>query len=151
MNTFSVNKFQQMRQYFLSGETKDYLFRKKQLRVLKHAVKKYETALIEALFKDLHKSPEEAFATEIGFIYSEISHTLSNLKSWMEPQRVSSPIVLFPSSSKIIREPLGVCLIIAPWNYPFQLLVAPLIGAIAGGNCAVLNPLSLPHLPLLLL
>jgi aldehyde dehydrogenase (NAD+) len=140
MNTFSVDDFQQMRQYFLSGATKEYTFRKQQLRLLKQAIKKYEKALTEALFKDLHKSPEEAFATEIGFIYSEISHTISNLKSWMEPQRVGSPMVLFPSSSKIIREAIGVCLIIAPWNYPFQLLIAPLIGAIAGGNCAVLKP-----------
>ncbi len=140
MNTFLIADFEQMRQYFLSGVTKDYAFRKQQLQVLKQAVKKYETALTEALFKDLHKSAEEAFTTEIGFIYAEISHTLSNLKVWMEPQRVSTPIVLFPSSSKIIREPLGVCLVIAPWNYPFQLLIAPLIGAIAGGNCAVLKP-----------
>ncbi len=140
MNTFSISDFEQMRQYFLSGITTDYVFRKRQLQVLKLAVKKYETALTEALFKDLHKSPEEAFTTEIGFIYAEISHTLSNLKAWMEPQKVSTPIVLFPSSSQIIREPLGVCLIIAPWNYPFQLLIAPLIGAVAGGNCAVLKP-----------
>lgn len=140
MNTFSISDFEQIKQYFLLGITKDYTFRKQQLLILKQAVKKYETALTEALFKDLHKSAEEVFTTEIGFIYSEISHTLSNLKAWMEPQKVSTPMVLFPSSSQIIREPLGVCLIIAPWNYPFQLLIAPLIGAIAGGNCAVLKP-----------
>jgi aldehyde dehydrogenase (NAD+) len=137
---FSANDFEQMRLYFSTGVTKDYGFRKQHLLLLKQAIKKYEKPLSEALYKDLHKSPEEAYATEIGFVYAEISHVLSRLKSWMEPQRVSSPMVVFPSSSKIIREPLGVCLIIAPWNYPFQLLMTPLIGAIAGGNCAVLKP-----------
>ena len=140
MSTIPVNAFEQMRRYFLSGATRDYGFRRNQLLQLRKAIKQYEAELNEALYKDLHKSPEEAYATEIGFLYAEISHALSHLKSWMEPQKVSSPIVLFPSSGKILREPLGVCLIIAPWNYPFQLLVAPLIGAIAAGNCAILKP-----------
>lgn len=140
MKTFSVDDFEEMREYFISGATKDYAFRKQQLKLLKNAIKKYEDALSEALFKDLHKSVEESFTTEIGFIYAEISHALSHLKSWMEPVSVSSPLIVFPSSSKIVRDALGVCLIIAPWNYPFQLLFGPLVGAIAGGNCAVLKP-----------
>lgn len=140
MTTFSAADFVLMRGYFSSGAAKGYAFRKKQLSILKQAIKQYEKALTEALFKDLHKSPEEAFTTEIGFIYAEISHAISNLKRWMEPLKVSSPMLVFPSSSKIVRESLGVCLIVGPWNYPFQLLMGPLVGAIAGGNCAVLKP-----------
>jgi len=140
MNQFTTDDFTLMQQYFNSRATTGYEFRRQQLQTLKKAVEKYEAVITGALYKDLHKSPEESFVTEIGFVYAEISHTLKNLKSWMKPTSVSSPLVVFPSSSKIIREPLGVCLIIAPWNYPFQLLIAPLIGAIAGGNCAVLKP-----------
>jgi aldehyde dehydrogenase (NAD+) len=140
MNTFNGSNFNQMHQYYLSGATKTYDFRIGQLKQLKNAVKTYEQRIMQALFQDLHKSPEEAFTTEIGFVYAEISYTTKNLKSWMRSTSVSTPLVLFPSTSKIIREPLGICLIIAPWNYPFQLLIAPLIGAIAGGNCAVLKP-----------
>jgi aldehyde dehydrogenase (NAD+) len=140
MQQFTSSDFLQMQQYFFSRATTGYRFRKQQLQTLKKAVQKYEAAITEALFKDLHKSREEAFTTEIGFVYAEISHTLKNLESWMEPISVGSPMIVFPSSSKVLREPLGVCLVIAPWNYPFQLLIAPLIGAIAGGNCAVLKP-----------
>ena len=131
---------QDMQHYFFSGATKSYAFRKEQLQHLRTAIEKNENSILQALYKDLHKSPEEAYSTEIGFVYSEISHTLKHLKSWMEPKGVSTPLLLFPSSSKVVREALGVTLIIAPWNYPFQLMIAPLIGAIAGGNCAVLKP-----------
>lgn len=140
MNTYTSTNFQQMQGYFFGGATADYAFRKEQLQTLKKAIQKYEKRIMDALFKDLHKSQEEAFTTEIGFLYAEISHAIKNLKKWMSKTSVSTPLFLFPSSSSIIREPLGVCLIIAPWNYPFQLLIAPLIGAIAGGNCAVLKP-----------
>ncbi|GEO10507.1 aldehyde dehydrogenase [Segetibacter aerophilus] len=140
MTTYTSTDFDTMRNYFFSGATVEYTFRKQQLQVLKKGIQKYEQQIMDALFKDLHKSAEEAFTTEIGFIYAEISHTLKNLQKWMRKSSVSTPLFLLPSSSSIIREPLGVCLIIAPWNYPFQLLIAPLIGAIAGGNCAVLKP-----------
>ena len=143
MDKFSENDFQQMQQHFFSGATTTYSFRITQLKKLKKAVESYERRIMDALYRDLHKSAEEAFTTEVGFVYSEISHTISNLKKWMRNTSVKTPLVLFPSSSKIIREPLGVCLLIAPWNYPFQLLIAPLIGAIAGGNCAVLKPSEL--------
>jgi aldehyde dehydrogenase (NAD+) len=140
MRRFSKSDFSQMQDFFLSGATVSYQFRIAQLKKLRKAIESYEQRITAALFKDLHKSTEEAFTTEIGFVYSEISHVTKNLTSWMEESSVKTPMVLFPSSSKIIREPLGICLIIAPWNYPFQLLIAPLIGAIAGGNCAVLKP-----------
>lgn len=105
-----------------------------------------EDEIIHALHQDLHKSATEAYATEIGFLYEEINYTLKHLKSWMRPQKAVMPLTLFPSGGKVLRDPLGICLIIAPWNYPFQLLLSPLVGAIAGGNCAVLKPSdTAPH------
>src|SRR4051812_46336453 len=140
MSTLTASEFGEMQQYFLSGATSSYSFRKDKLQILKHAIRQHEQEILEALYKDLHKSAEEAFTTEVGFLYAEISHTLAHFKKWMRASRVSTPAFLLPSSSVVARVPLGVCLIIAPWNYPFQLLIAPLIGAIAGGNCAVLQP-----------
>ncbi len=128
------------RVFFEKGETRSYKFRLQQLKQLRKAILKYETAIMDALYKDLHKSREESYATEIGFLLSEITHTINWLKEWMRPQKVSTPLVLFPSRSKILRDPFGIILIISPWNYPFQLCIAPLIGAIAAGNCTVLKP-----------
>ncbi len=143
MNTFTTNDFALMKDYYTSGKLTSYESRMEQLNLLKKAIKQYENEILEALFKDLHKSKEESFATEIGFLYAEISYTIKHLKHWMQPQKVETPFFLFPSKSKIVKDPLGVVLIIAPWNYPFQLLMAPLIGAIAGGNCTVLKPSEL--------
>lgn len=135
-----------VQQYFNSGATRSLSFRKTQLRRLRDAIRDYEPRICEALNKDLHKSPEEAYATEIGILYAEIKYMLRHLNKWAKPKRVSTPLALLPSSSKILRDPLGICFIIAPWNYPFQLLMAPLAGAIAGGNCAVLKPSEMaPH------
>jgi aldehyde dehydrogenase (NAD+) len=135
-----------MQQYFNSGATRSLEFRKTQLRKLLQAIRDYEPRICEALYKDLHKSPEEAYTTEIGILYAEIRYMLRHLNRWAKPQRVSTPLALLPSSSKILRDPLGLCLVIAPWNYPFQLLMAPLAGAIAGGNCIVLKPSEIaPH------
>lgn len=142
-NLFSTADFNRMQQFFSGGATKSYRFRREQLKVLRKALQQYEPQITAALFKDLHKSPEEAYATEIGFVYAELSHAEKYLQNWIEPQKVSSPLFLFPSSSKITREPLGITLIISPWNYPIQLLFAPLVGAIAGGNCVVLKPSEL--------
>ncbi len=135
--------FALLQQYFHNGHTRSYAFRKKQLQLLKQAIRQYEPQILEALHTDLHKSPEEAFATEIGLVYAEIGYMLKHLREWMIPAGTTSPLGLFPSSGKIIREPRGTSLIIAPWNYPFQLLIAPLAGAMAGGNCAVLKPSEL--------
>ena len=143
MKTFTTPDFALMKQFYFSRATDSYDFRIKQLRLLKKAIQQYEPEILEALYKDLKKSKEEAFATEVGFLYAEISHAAKHLRQWMEPKKVSTPLFLFPSKSKIIRDSLGVVLIIAPWNYPFQLLIAPLIGAIAGGNCAVVKPSEL--------
>jgi len=129
-----------LRNYFDSGATKPYEFRKKQLLALKKAIQQNEQAISNALYTDLGKSPEEAYATETGLIYSEISVALKNLHKWMKPKRVATNLLNVPATSKIYRDALGVVLIVAPWNYPLQLSLAPLIGAIAGGNCAVLKP-----------
>lgn len=132
--------FDQQKTFFGSQQTKDLKFRKDMLRKLKNSIQKHEAEIIEALHKDLHKSKEEAFLTEIGIIYSELDHHLSKLNSWAKPENVSTPMVLLPSTGKIISEPLGNALIVSPWNYPFQLAINPLIGAISAGNCAIVKP-----------
>lgn len=129
-----------LKQFFLSGATQSIEFRKQQLLALKKAILKYENELNEALFIDLKKSKEEVWVTEIGFVLSELNLALKKIDKWTKPQKVSTNLLNFPSSSYIQYEPLGTVLIIAPWNYPFQLLFTPLIGAIAAGNCVVLKP-----------
>ncbi|GAB2837726.1 aldehyde dehydrogenase [Ferruginibacter profundus] len=128
-----------MRSYFESGATKSYAFRKEQLQKLRTALLKYEAALHTALYTDLKKSPEECWVTETGFLLSEINATLKNLKKWMTDDLVSTNLLNVPSTSFVMKEPLGVVLIIGPWNYPLQLLFTPLVGAIAAGNCCVLK------------
>jgi len=128
------------RSFFETHATKTYDFRINQLKKLKKAIDTYENEIIEALRKDLNKPEFEAYATEIGIIYDEINFSINNLSDWMQKQEVNTPLLHFPSESFIVNEPLGVVLIIAPWNYPFQLTIGPLIGAIAAGNCAILKP-----------
>lgn len=129
-----------LKDYFSTGATQNYAFRLLQLERLKKAVLDSEKILYEALYADLKKTDEDAWATEIGFFLSELNYTIKHLQEWMEPKSVATNLVNMPSTSYTIQEPLGVVCIIAPWNYPFQLLFTPLIGAIAGGNCAVLKP-----------
>ncbi len=128
------------RQYFNSGKTLDINFRIAMLKRLKEALKEWEPKLLEALRVDLGKSEFEGYESELGILYEEINHTIKHIKSWSKPKKVSTPLMHFPSKSKIISEPLGVCLIMSPWNYPLQLTIAPLIGSIAGGNCSVVKP-----------
>ena len=128
------------RAYFSSNKTLDISYRLKMLQRLRDAIKMYEAELSEALYKDLHKSYEEAFMTEISIVLGEIDNFLKNLPRWAAPSKKSTPLKLFPSRSAVITEPLGVALIIAPWNYPVQLLLNPLVGAIAAGCTAVLKP-----------
>lgn len=141
MNTQEIYNVQQT--FFASGKTLSYKFRRQQLKLLKTAIKKREKDILDALHADLHKHPVEAYSSEIGFLYVEITHILSNLKRWMRPEDVSSPFIMYPSKSRVHRVPLGLTLIIGPWNYPFQLIMAPLAGAIAGGNCAIVKPSEL--------
>ena len=129
-----------LKDYFSTGATQNYAFRLLQLERLKKAVMDSEKILYEALYADLKKTDEDAWATEVGFFLSELNYTIKHLQEWMQPKSVATNLVNMPSTSYTIQEPLGVVCIIAPWNYPFQLLFTPLIGAIAGGNCAVLKP-----------
>lgn len=126
--------------YFLTDETKKYEFRIKQLQRLKEAIEAYEDKLIDALYQDLHKSSIEAYTTEIGFVYKSIKIALKSLKKWMKVTKVRTPIFMFGSKSYKMYEPLGSVLIIGPYNYPFQLVIEPLIGAISAGNTAVIKP-----------
>lgn len=126
--------------YFATHQTKHIDFRLAQLQKLKQVIVEYQEKIEKALWLDLHKSPEEAYLTEISIVIGEIDYHIKKLKQWVKPQRVPTPIHLLPSSSKIVYEPLGVALIIAPWNYPFQLVMNPLVGAISSGCCCILKP-----------
>lgn len=137
VNTADLDR---MKEFFQSGETLDYDFRKRQLNKLRDTIREYEQQIFDALYADLKKSAEESYASEIGIVQAEISHTLKRLKKWMRPTRLKTNFLNFPSSSRMYHDPRGVVLIIGSWNYPFQLIINPLVGAIAGGNCAVLKP-----------
>lgn len=126
--------------FFHSGKTRNIDFRLKQLKLLKEGIKESEKTIIAALKSDLNKSEFESYATEIGIVYEEINYISKKIKAWSKPKKVKTPLAYFPASSHIYPEPYGVNLIISPWNYPFQLLVSPLIGSIAAGNCSVLKP-----------
>lgn len=136
---FDIQLVNAMRRYYDSGATRSYAFRREQLLKLKVALFQAEAELHDALYADLKKSPEESWVTETGFLLSEINATLKNLKQWMQLQPVRTNLVNLPSKSYIMTEPLGVVLLIGPWNYPLQLLFTPLVGAIAAGNCVVLK------------
>jgi aldehyde dehydrogenase (NAD+) len=129
-----------MRNFFNTSQTRDLNFRIENLLKLKKAIENNSAEIEDALKKDLGKSPEEAYLTEISILLDEIRYHVKHLKKWARPTKVNSGIALFPSKSKILYEPYGLVLIIAPWNYPFQLLISPLIGALSAGNCAVLKP-----------
>ena len=137
---------EQQRSFFYTRQTKDVEFRKKKLIHLKDSIKKYEQDVILALKKDLNKSEFEAYATEIGIVYDSISYFLKNIDDWVKPESVKTPIQFQPGKSFIVRDPYGVVLIIGPFNYPFQLVMEPLIGAIIGGNTAIVKPSeAAPH------
>ena len=135
-----ISALEKMRQYFNSGATKTYVFRKEQLKKLKTSILNHEESLYTALYTDLKRSREETWVTETGMVISELNAAIKNLRHWMGAESVSTNLLNLPSGSRVMKEPLGVVLIIGPWNYPFQLLINPLIGAIAAGNCVVLKP-----------
>jgi len=128
------------RSFFATGQTVGLKFRLENLARLDSALHQWEKRLADALWEDLHKSYEEAFMTEFSMIYQEIRNHRKHLRNWSKPKRVPSPLHLLPSTGKILRQPLGVSLIISPWNYPVQLLLNPLVGAISSGCCAMLKP-----------
>ena len=132
--------YQSQQAFFNSGKTRDISFRKSQLLKLAEAINVYEEEILHALNADLGKHAYEAYASEIGTLKMEISHTLNHLDEWSKTESTSTPFVHFPASSFILKDPLGVVLIIGPWNYPFMLIMAPLLSAIAAGNCVFVKP-----------
>ncbi len=132
--------FSSQQLFFASGKTRKVSFRKEALKKLRSAILMHEEELNEALYKDLHKSPFESYATEIGFVLDELRFHLKKLHQWARPKRVGSSVISFPAKGYKTYEPLGTVLIIAPWNYPFQLMMAPLIGAVSAGNTVIIKP-----------
>lgn len=126
--------------FYHTGATKDITFRLAALRRLEQALHAHERDILSALKLDLNKSGFEAYETELGLIYGELKNAISHLPAWAKPKRVPTPVAHFPSASTIFPEPYGTVLIMSPWNYPFQLTLFPLIGAIAAGNCCMLKP-----------
>lgn len=128
------------REFFASGRTKDLSFRRSQLEALRHVITSNKQDICAALKKDMGKPTFEAYVAEVAQVIGAIDFTLGHFESWARPDRVRTPLYLFRASSHVRPEPMGVTLIIAPWNYPLDLVVEPLVGAIAAGNCAVIKP-----------
>ena len=131
---------QAQRLYFQSGATRPLSFRLTALKALQQAIVAREEDILTALKSDLNKSPCEGYMTEVGMVLSELRFVLHHLKRWAKEERVKTPLTQFPSKSFVVKEPYGVVLIMSPWNYPFQLCLEPLIGALAAGNCAIVKP-----------
>ena len=138
-----VDIITRQRQFFLTGVTKSINYRKEQLRKLRDLIIENEKAIYEALRTDFRKPVFESYLSENGYMVLEINQFVKKLKQWARPKRLPSNLLNFPSSSFLMHEPYGVSLIIAPWNYPFQLAMGPLAGAMAAGNCAILKPSEL--------
>lgn len=145
LNDRIISLTQAQRDFFKSGATLDVAFRKKMLGKLLAAIKKWESRLADALWTDLHKSYEEAYLTELSIVKGEIRNHLKKIGCWSRRRKVRTPLKLFPSRTFVVKEPLGCSLIISPWNYPIQLLLNPLVGAISAGCTAMLKPS--PYVP----
>lgn len=128
------------RKFFNAGNTFDTDFRIESLKRLKVAVLAHEQEIVEALYADLRKPPMEAYVSELSMVINEINFAVKKLKKWVKPVKARSSLLVFPARNYIIPEPYGVALIISPWNYPVQLALTPLVGAIAAGNCCVIKP-----------
>lgn len=128
------------KRFYFTSETRGAAFRKEMLTKLRGAIIEREQAVLEALRKDLGKGSFEAYTAEIGFVLSSISYMIESVDEWMRPEKVKTPLHLQPAKSFITREPYGSVLIIGPFNYPFQLVMEPLIGALVAGNCAIVKP-----------
>ncbi len=131
---------EKQRAYFSSGATQSIKFRREQLLKLKSIIQHSELEISSALALDLGKPAFEAYTTEIGMVLEELKFIYKKLPSWGKTCKTQTPLALFPAKSYIYHEPFGVCLIISPWNYPFQLALSPLLGAIAAGNCSIIKP-----------
>ena len=136
----SIELLNSLRHTFQSGRTQAYAWRMRQLARLKEMVVQREAEFTEALHADLGKCRAEAWCTEISVLITEIDYASRHLHRWMKPERVPTPLVVQPGRATIVRQPLGVVLVISPWNYPLQLALLPLAGAMAAGNCVVIKP-----------
>lgn len=134
------NIVNQQKSYYQSGVTKELEFRRSSLRKLKQWIQKNEKKITQALYEDLHKAEMESYMSEIGVVLSELTYTIKHLPAWMKQKRVPTPLSQFYAKSLISPEPYGCVLIMAPWNYPFQLSIVPLIGALAAGNTTIIKP-----------
>ena len=130
----------QQRTYFNTGATRTAAFRRQALERLRAALLEHEEELNAALLADLNKAPAESYFTETGMVLEELRFQLKHFEKWARPRRVITPLAQFPSRGELLPEPYGCVLIMAPWNYPVQLCLTPLVGAIAAGNCAVVKP-----------
>ncbi|MFW5659635.1 MAG: aldehyde dehydrogenase [Bacteroidota bacterium] len=126
--------------FYYSGQTRNVDWRIKQLKTLRKGIKEHEQQIFDALKSDLGKSEFDTYATEVGFVLEELKHTIANVRSWAQPTPVGTPLTQAISTARTEKEPWGRALIIAPWNYPFQLTISPLIGAMAAGNTAIVKP-----------
>ncbi|MBN1849323.1 MAG: aldehyde dehydrogenase family protein [Deltaproteobacteria bacterium] len=132
--------FESLRVFYYSGQTRSESFRRNGLRGLRREIFHREDEILHALYQDLGKPGAEAYVSELGFVLSEIKYALRNLRGWMKNRRVGTPLMFWPARSFVMPVPKGVVLILGPWNYPFQLIMAPLIGGLSAGNCIVLKP-----------
>lgn len=132
--------FQKQKEFYNAGKTKNIDFRINNLKKLKAVIKDNENEIIDALKRDLGKSPFESYVTEIGMVYDELNMHIKNIRKWSRREKKRTPLVHFPGKSYIYKEPYGVALIIGPFNYPIQLILSPLVAAISAGNCAILKP-----------
>ena len=134
------NLVERQREFFRSGATRELSFRRSSLERLARALEAHEQGLLAALQQDLGKPAVEALATELAVVAAEIRHVCRRLKSWARTTRGPAPLLAWPARARVIREPLGTVLIVGPWNYPVQLMLTPLVGAVAAGNCVILKP-----------
>ncbi len=146
----TTNELQELKNkqqsFFRSNATLPIAFRLQKLKALKKAIEQNEQKITDALYADFKKPEWETWVSEIGFVYAELDHFLKHLKKWARPQRIPTPLTLQPGSTKIYRQPLGRSFVIAPWNYPFQLVIEPLIASIAAGNTVLVKPSEFtPH------
>ncbi len=141
MKTIAIEqKVAALRRFFATHQTLDYHYRLTMLRRLEATILKYETEIYDALKRDLNKSQFEAHLSEVGLVIGEVRHAIKKLRRWMKPKRQKVALTQLPATAKLYSDPYGVVLIMSPWNYPFQLTMIPLIGAIAAGNCVVVKP-----------
>ncbi len=143
VSTEAATVVARLRNTFDSGRTKPLSWRFEQLSALRALLTEQTEAFQQALAADLGKSPAEAYRTEIGFTLNELDHTVAHLEEWLRPRPAELPAAFLPAEARVVRDPLGVVLVIAPWNYPLQLALAPVVGALAAGNTVAVKPSEL--------